>query len=240
MSYLKSKHGLLILVCFLLSVLLFAAFPRLDLIVSGYFYDHGFHIRDQWWQVALRDGVEYFLIGSLALVTGIYLFNRVRRRNLGGICGKKVCYLFLVLFIGAGLIVNLGFKDNFGRARPRNVTEFGGARQFTPPFVISGECRKNCSFSSGEGAAGFFALALALALTRKRRWFVAAFVFGVVVSIGRIVAGAHFLSDAVVSFFVMLVVADVLYHYMLLSRKERGDDAMPSPARSPASAFPPP
>jgi lipid A 4'-phosphatase len=237
MSYLKSKHGLWILVGFLLSVLLFAAFPQLDLIVSGYFFDNGFHIQDQWWQVALRDGVQYFLIGSLALVTGVYLFNRFHRRAVGGVCGKKVCYLFLVLILGAGLIVNLGFKDNFGRARPRNVAEFGGTKQFTPPFVVSAECRKNCSFSSGEGAAGFFSLALALALTRKRRWFAAAIAFGVVVSLGRIVAGAHFLSDAVVSFFVMLVVADVLYHYMLVARP--AETAL-APAAASALPFTPP
>jgi hypothetical protein len=31
-------------------------------------------------------------------------------------------------------------------------------------------------------------------------------------------AGAHFLSDTVVSFFLMLIVADVLHHYMLLPK----------------------
>ena len=36
-----------------------------------------------------------------------------------------------------------------------------------------------------------------------------------------IVAGAHFLSDTVVSFFVMLIVTDVLYHYLVFRESDR-------------------
>ena len=46
--------------------------------------------------------------------------------------------------------------------------------------------------------------------------FVAGLGLGSVVSFFRVASGAHFLSDIVVSFFVMLIVADVLYHYMFL------------------------
>ncbi|MBC8025886.1 MAG: phosphatase PAP2 family protein, partial [Steroidobacteraceae bacterium] len=92
---------------------------------------------------------------------------------------------------------------------------FGGSKQFTPAFVVSRECDKNCSFSSGEGAGGFFALALALALSRRRAALAAAFAVGCVVSYWRVASGAHFLSDTLVSFFVMLIVADVLYYYVV-------------------------
>jgi membrane-associated PAP2 superfamily phosphatase len=43
-----------------------------------------------------------------------------------------------------------------------------------------------------------------------------AFGFGSLVSLCRISAGAHFFSDSVVSFFVMLLVADVFYYYMFV------------------------
>jgi len=112
-------------------------------------------------------------------------------------------------------------KDNFGRARPRDVVEFGGYKQYTAPFVVGGQCGKNCSFSSGEAAGGFFALALALALSRRRAALVVAAGFGAFVSFCRIASGAHFLSDTVVSFFVMLLVADVLYYYLVLAQFER-------------------
>ncbi len=104
----------------------------------------------------------------MVLVCGIYVFNRFSKRMLFGVDGKKVVYLFLVLIIGAGLIVNVMFKDNFGRARPRDIVEFGGSAQFTPAFVVSSACDRNCSFSSGDSAGAFFSLAFILAFRRKR------------------------------------------------------------------------
>jgi len=188
--------------------------PAIDLEISRLFFDRGFPSKEQWWHKLLHEGLGYFLWLSMLSVIAIYAFNRLRKRELYGIDGRKVCYLLLVLILGAGLIVNVVFKDGFGRARPRDIEEFGGSRQFTPAFVIAAECQKNCSFSSGEGAGGFFTLALAYALHRRREALVAAVGFGILVSWSRIASGAHFFSDTVVSFFVMLVLTDVLYYYM--------------------------
>jgi membrane-associated phospholipid phosphatase len=126
----------------------------------------------------------------------------------------------LVLAIGCGFIVNFGLKDHFHRARPRDVVEFGGTKLFSPAFQVSNQCKTNCSFSSGDAAGGFFCLALALALSRRRAAYIAGLGVGVVMSIARISSGAHFLSDTVTSFFVMLLVADVLYYYLLVPRPE--------------------
>jgi lipid A 4'-phosphatase len=182
---------------------------------SRLFFDGGFRWGESWWQSLIRDATTWFLCVSLLAVVGVYACNRLLGWKAWDIDGRRVAYLFAVLILGAGLIVNVALKDNFGRARPRDIVEFGGSKVFTPAFVPSDQCRKNCSFSSGEGAAGFFALALALALSGKRRVFVAAMAIGALVSLARIAAGAHFLSDTVVSFFVMLVIADVLRHYMI-------------------------
>ncbi len=220
-SYLKRKRGRLIVACFLVSSLLLAAFPHIDIFISSAFYDGGFYLRDRWWQTFLQEGLSFFVLLSMVSVVGVYAFNSLSRRNLWRIDGKKVCYLFLVLIIGAGLVVNVILKDNFGRARPRDIVEFGGPKAFTPAFVVSRECHTNCSFSSGDGAGAFFSLALAMALRRRRAWFVAGIGLGIGVSLSRIAVGAHFFSDAVVSFFVMLITADVLHHYMLLGNYER-------------------
>ena len=48
--------------------------------------------------------------------------------------------------VGSGLIANFFFKDNWGRARPVHIEEFGGEKLYTPPFVISDQCLKNCSW----------------------------------------------------------------------------------------------
>ena len=46
--------------------------------------------------------------------------------------------------------------------------------------------------------------------------FLAGLALGILVSLSRISSGAHFFSDTVVSFFVMLIVADVLFFYLIL------------------------
>jgi lipid A 4'-phosphatase len=221
--YLSLRRSQLILACFATCCLLLVAFPAIDIAVSRIFFQQGGFRSQSWWQVLMHEGMAWFLGVSMLSVVGMFLYNRVSKRNLCGLDGRRVVYLFLVLIIGAGLIVNLGLKDNFGRARPRDITEFGGIHEFTPPFVIGDACNKNCSFASGEGAGGFFALALASALSRRRAAFAAAAAFGVLVSLSRIASGAHFLSDTVVSFFVMLTLADALYFFVVLTGVERAE-----------------
>jgi len=220
MSYLRLRRAQFIFACFLVSSILFIEFPAIDLGISRMLFDDGFYLGGAW-SVLAHESVLYFLECSLLLAAGVYGFNRIFGRSLFGIDGKKVTYLLLVLVLGAGLVVNGIFKDDFGRARPRDIEQFGGSNHFTPAFVVSHECDRNCSFSSGDGAGAFFAVALALALGRKRAMLLAALAYGVIVSFSRVASGAHFFSDSVVSFFVMLISADVLYHYLLLPARER-------------------
>lgn len=216
MNYFKFTHVRIILASFLVISTLLVLYPDIDLRVSHAFFDDGFYLSHPAWIRFFRQGVVYFLCASLLCVVGIYLFNRHRKKSVLGLDGRKVLYLFLVLILGAGLIVNAALKENFGRARPRSIEEFGGSSHFTPAFVLSGECDSNCSFSSGEGAAAFFALALTLVLSRKSWSVLLAFSFGALVSLSRIASGAHFFSDSVVSFFVMLIIGDALYYFMIL------------------------
>ncbi len=190
--------------------MLLVAFPGADLGISGLFFDHGFFMADQSWTRILHASVTWFVVGSLIAVATAYAFNRM--------AGRKAVYLLLVLAFGGGFVVNGMLKDGFGRARPRDVAEFGGAGRFTPAFVLSSACDRNCSFSSGDSAGAFFALAFTFAGGRRRLATTAAAGYGVLVSAARIAAGAHFLSDTIVSFFVMLVVSDALHYRMFLFR----------------------
>jgi lipid A 4'-phosphatase len=230
MSYLKLRRSPIILGAFVLFSVFATAFPSIDLAASRIFYNGVAFTRDAWWTRLQQDWLLYFLSFAMIAVVFLYGWNRLSGQRVLKIDGRKVFYLLLVLIIGAGLIVNVALKNNFGRARPRDVAEFGGQLQFTPAFAISNQCRTNCSFSSGDAAGGFFALALVMALRRRRACFAAAGAFGVLISVSRVASGAHFLSDTVVSFFVMLIVADVLHHYMI---------ALPE-ARSPQTALDPP
>ena len=227
MGYLKLRRSQLILASFLVFSLILAVFPGIDLSISRLFFD-GKSFQHNQVHDFLHESMGVFLVASVGSVLALCIFNRVANQRVCNVCMKRVLYLFLVLVIGAGLIVNVLLKDNFGRARPRDVTQFGGLMHFTPPFVMSNECNRNCSFASGEAAGGFFSLALALALSRRRRAYVAALAVGAVFSWSRISQGAHFFSDTVVSFFVMLIVADVLYYYLVMTHTERAD--LPVPA----------
>jgi lipid A 4'-phosphatase len=237
MKYLMLRRGRIILGCFAVSSLLFMIFPAIDISISRLFFQHGSFPSQHWLLVLMHESMGYFLGLSMAAVLGIFICNRFFGRNVCGVDGKKVLFLILVLTIGAGLIVNVVFKDSFGRARPRDIAEFGGTRHHTPPFFVSKECGKNCSFSSGEAAGGFFSLALAFALSRRRSALIAAAGVGVAVSVCRIASGAHFFSDTVVSFFVMLIVADVLRVYMALTGQAR--PVVPAPVPVPVAALDP-
>jgi lipid A 4'-phosphatase len=221
MSYLRRRRGQVILSAFLLFSLFTVLVPSSDLAVSAFFFNGVAFPRAAWWVKLQQDLLTLFLCVSLLSVLLVYGWNRILGQCVLNIDGRRVLYLALVLIIGAGLIVNAGFKNNFGRARPRDVAEFGGTRTFTPAYVVSRECRTNCSFSSGDAAAGFFTIALVMAFRGRRVYYVAAIALGVVNSMLRLAAGAHFLSDVVVSFFVMLVVSDVLFHYMIAIPSER-------------------
>lgn len=229
MTYLRTSRARLLLGVFLgLSLLLFG-FADIDLVVARLFFDQRFYMADREWTQFLHESVAVVLVMSLSTVLAIYAFNRSARRDVCGVTGKKVVYLLLVAVLGAGVIVNATLKDNFGRVRPRNVQQFGGTGRFTPAFVVADGCKRNCSFSSGDAAGGFFLTVLALALTRRRALIAAAVAFGVAVSSARIASGAHFLSDTIVSFFVMMIVADVLHHYLFVIA--RGPVALaPEPA----------
>lgn len=215
-SYLGLRRTRVLLAGFLVSSIVFVTYPHVDLRVAGLFYDGGFYMATQTWTQLLHTSVTWFIVASVASIIGIYLFNRFARKNLFGIDGRKLVYMLLVLALGAGLIVNGLLKEEFGRARPRDVQDFGGTLHFTPAFVITSECSHNCSFSSGDAAGAFFGLAFVLASSRRRVASAVGMGYAVAVSVSRIASGAHWFSDTVVSFFIMLIIADALYYQMFL------------------------
>ena len=165
--------------------------------------------------------VKPFLILTLLTITILWLVNKYTDKNIFKINGRKTGFIVLVLVLGSGLIVNAVFKDNFGRARPSAIIEFNGTQQFTPAFVISQECDRNCSFSSGHGSATFFTLALVLLFKNRRKAFAIAVTYDCLVSMARIAAGGNFFSGNVTSFFVMAITTDALYYILYARHKEK-------------------
>ncbi|MCI0518458.1 MAG: phosphatase PAP2 family protein [Woeseiaceae bacterium] len=191
---------------------LLVAFPALDLAVSGAFHDpfDGFWLKSHplarfiydlvpWVSRAIFAGLILFLLGGWVFYRRHAAFTRRRRAAL---------FLLLVALVGPLLLVNGVFKEHWGRARPSQVTEFGGAKQFTRAAVPADQCAKNCSFVSGHASVGFYFLALAFVWPRRRvLWLGLGTAAGLLVGLVRIVQGGHFLSDVVFAGIVVYLTA---------------------------------
>ncbi|WP_345986585.1 phosphatase PAP2 family protein [Sulfurimonas sp. HSL-1656] len=194
------------------TALLLYLFPQIDIAVSSLFYTpgEGFEQGGTIWERFVYQSVGVVLVAIYIAALLLWLFNRIRGRNLLAFNGKKLLYILLVGALGSGIFVNLVLKQNWGRPRPDQTTLFGSDRHFTPAFVMSDQRGK--SFSSGH-TSGAFALLALIFLARRHRGSVAFAVisYGAVVSLARIAAGGHFFSDVMVSIMIMYIVSGVLY-----------------------------
>ena len=120
MDYLRRTRSRVLLISFLLFASLASAYPALDLQISRLFFDGQAFLQNRWWQNLLKDGLGYFIGLSFMAVVVLYVRNLLLRREKCRINGRCVAYLLLVGIVGAGLIVNVAFKNNVGRARPRD------------------------------------------------------------------------------------------------------------------------
>jgi lipid A 4'-phosphatase len=108
-------------------------------------------------------------------------------------------FLALMLALGPGLLINGIFKPLWNRPRPYNTVPFGGENEFLPVLSIGGR-PANFSFPSGHASMGFYLMAPAFVLYRRRPRWAACFLLiglaaGTLMGLTRIVAGSHFASD---------------------------------------------
>ncbi len=199
--------------------LLLALFPQIDLSISRLFYDHGFYLKD-----LLAAKIVYKAAQIVIALTALLLVALLVAALAGKEIVKKriLIYLLAVLVIGPGLIVNVVFKDHFGRARPAQIVEFGGTKKFTPALIPTDQCHKNCSFSSGHAAAAFYFLAFVPLFRGRKRLIVAvaALAWGSVVGFVRIIQGGHFFSDVICSAVVVYLVSLFMYNLFLKDSDE--------------------
>jgi membrane-associated PAP2 superfamily phosphatase len=143
----------------------------------------------------------------------------VAGRSLWRLDRKTLIFLIAAFALGPGLIVNTGLKDHWGRARPAQVTEFGGARQYTAAPLPAAQCERNCAFVSGHAALGFSLVSFAFLLPfgwRRKTAIAAALGFGALVGLCRIAAGRHFLSDVVYAGLITFATSWLLYQWIVV------------------------
>jgi lipid A 4'-phosphatase len=182
--------------------LVFGIWPDLDLKLAAPFFDPD---RGGFWRAydpsywRARDAATWLiaLIVMPAVVALIAKLIRPRRPML--IPGRAILLMLATLALGPGLVTNLVLKEHWGRPRPIDVAEFGGAEHFRPWWDPRGDCPKNCSFVGGEPSGAFWTLAPAVLVPPQWRAvaYSAALAFGSAVGVLRMVVGAHFFSDVV-------------------------------------------
>jgi lipid A 4'-phosphatase len=203
----------------LLGCLFFYFYPDIDLKVASFFYNNGFYLKDtlfaKFVYKATMVVMAIFILSILTLLFyDFFLKKEIVKRGI-------LIYLLAVLIAGPGIIVNEIFKNHFGRARPSQIKEFNGTKNFTPPLVIANECKKNCSFSSGHAAAAFYFIAFSFIIKKaKKILFFIALLWGILVGFVRIIQGGHFLSDVYCSFVVVYFTATIFYKIFLKGRDE--------------------
>ena len=207
-----------ILLCLAVLVTLIFAVTPLDLFAARVFY------RSQ--------GLDHWPLGTVWLATFLYKLAPVITASVlaaslvGLIIGqfrgyeswrRNCIFLIFSMLIGPGLLVNAIFKDHWQRPRPRDVVEFGGSLHYTPP-PWPGE--GGSSFPCGHCSVGFLYATGWWMWRRKRRGLarsslVLGLALGAALGIGRMAAGAHFLSDVIWSALIALGVAHLVYEHML-------------------------
>ena len=201
-----NRTGLIVALIIALVVgLVFGFYPELDLAVAAQFhkivdaqnnafawrvYPPAMLVRD----IGLWIGTVLVLPAVLALAIKLLL---PRRKLL--MSGRAILFLTMTMALGPGLLVNVALKDHWGRSRPIDVQQFGGTDRFVAWWDPRGDCPNNCAFVSGDVSGAFWTLAPAsLAPPQWRALaYTAALALGVGMAALRVMAGAHFVSDAV-------------------------------------------
>lgn len=222
------RYFLIFLTLSALIAALFFFFPAIDLWIAGKFYhdDSGFIISNSSSDRTLPflPWIAKFFVTACWLLLAV---NVVRSHFFGKklpivASNRVVIFLLFTLGIGPGLVVNTILKDNCGRARPFQIREFGGDRRFAPAFIISDQCKTNCSFVSGDASLGYFGLAFFFVARRRRILIASAAVLaGTLIGLVRMAQGAHFLSDVIFAGVFTFLVGWLLYFLMLRQRQIR-------------------
>jgi lipid A 4'-phosphatase len=201
------------------SFAVFAIWPGLDLWVTGLFHDPatGFGAFDSGLPETARLFIWRLSEAVLAMALAALVTGSLTGQAVLNMPRRVWSYVLLLYLLAPGLLVDGVLKRVWGRARPADVTEFGGQLLFTPPHQIAHQCLRNCSFVSGE-VAGAVTLAIALGLIlhhlrpglapwAQRAGMAAILVLPAFTALQRIGAGRHFLSDAIFATLFVLLVA---------------------------------
>jgi lipid A 4'-phosphatase len=203
----------------------------LDLALESRFYQagKGWSLTDlnPWYGLYHYGIIPAYLLcgGALALlVAGYFRAAAVRWR-------RSALFLVLLMALGPGLLVNMVFKDHWGRPRPRQMLVFGGDRPFHQVWE-RGVGQTGRSFPSGHASAAFYLMAPYFVLRRRNRnrarlVLLGGVGYGVLMGLARMVQGGHFPSDVLWAGGIVYLVGLSLYYLLRLDLDDSPDAKEP-------------
>jgi membrane-associated PAP2 superfamily phosphatase len=227
----RAKRDLWVVCFFMLTTTLLFWLTNLDIQLAGLFYHPGHSETawpyQYWWPLKILYDFAFpvtVIAGLAALVVYILghfhsFTRRFRRRAL---------YILLVIAIGPGLVVNLVFKDHWGRPRPLHIEQFGGQYVYVPPLKIAETPDK--SFVCGHCSVGYvFFVMYFLSQNHKVFYMILTLTLAWIMGFTRMTSGGHFVSDILWSGYLMFLVAYALYYgwFVRKSLGHVGSDRIP-------------
>lgn len=167
-------------------------------------------------QLPWRRLYDYGEIPTILLMVGAVLVLVAQFFGKVATGYRRPCLVVvLTVVLGPGLVVNGLLKPLWGRPRPADTVQFGGAWQYRPVWH-PGKPGEGKSFPSGHCASAF-ALASLAAFYPWHPWFgvsvlVGATAYGILMGGARVVQGGHYPTDALWSGVIVFVVVVVLYY----------------------------
>ena len=207
-----------VLAALLLAALAPTLWPALDLGAAAPFFGAPPRIEslEWWWVRMINDWVPAAFRVLILFCLLAWAVLKLRKQAVAW--RMTLLYIAIAGTLGPGLVVNLGFKDHWQRARPYQVENFGGDKQFTRAAVITDQCSDNCSFVSGHVACGYFFISLMLLQRRRARlWAAVGLVSAGLIAFARMSDKAHWLSDTLwagpITLLTCWLVWRAMYHF---------------------------
>ncbi len=229
----RLQEGALLVLSALAVTLLFGV-SSLDVAVARWFYrptgtDHWPLATQAPWPLLYRASpwitASLVIAGLAMLAAGAHLRRRPWSRH--GV------FVLLSVVLGPGLLGNVLLKDHWNHPRPREIVEFGGALRYVPTPLPGRE--GGASFPCGHCTVGFL-YGIGWWIWKRRRApaltsLSTGLLAGGLLGVGRMAAGAHFLSDILWSALLAAGVSHVLYYHVLHLPRDEALDAAPLAAR---------
>lgn len=192
---------------------------NLDFRISQYFFSAADETGAHWaigkaqpWRWLYDFGeIPPFILPVICLFLLVYSYLRKEFRKYR----KASIVVLLTVILGPGLIVNAGFKENWGRARPSDCIQFNGSQQFCSVSQPSGP-GKGKSFPCGHCAMAISGISIGAFYVYRSRLalvgIILSVIYSLMVSFARIAQGGHFLTDVVWSLIIVPIIFMIILY----------------------------